>query len=629
MPKQTPDKSRHPAQPYPPTRPALTLLGPHIRITQPTKPLPTPTGERRTTTAPAPAGPTQRLECHLWPRCDARHPVPVWVTPDLRRKVAAAATVGPAYSFPAGLLSPQQETWLDVRLTYRSKRPQDRPFRLLLRAEGTLVMPRALGLDLFGVPAAERDHRSRGEPVPPERAAFTGRLFDGAGGTSPQTAACAAVLRGLDPDHNASQAGFLNLACGFGKTMCMASLVCALGVRAVVFVSSKAQMLEALETLRANTRLRAGVLWEDRCEADADVLVAMVQTVNSPGRNYGRDFFAPFGVAFFDEAHHLASGGLSAMLMTKVPCARLVGLSATVRRLDGRTQALHDLLGPILAAAWRPPSPGTVYQVNVGTGGRVERHLRDGSVDSASMISDLAGDPERTRVGAQAIYHALHAAGPGRRVMAVTHRTEQREELARQLVAAHPGLYWLDVNGLFLLGFASAAERAPLEQPGADALVVAAIAGRQAALSVGHLCGKVPSGQAMAVNGLLKRVDVVFAIYLLGKESFNMPECDTEVLLTPVGDMEQLAGRAQRGGAANRLLFFDLVDRYSLFDAMAENRARYFRGQGWQVRQTGPGMFDRLPGVPDGGAPATVQVKVDLRTAPALQVIEADGDANE
>ena len=68
---------------------------------------------------------------------------------------------------------------------------------------------------------------------------------------------------------------------------------------------------------------------------DKDIVLAMVQSLSK--KEYKSGTFEPFGLAIFDECHHLGAEVFSKSLM-KVGCKYTLGLSATPDRNDGLTK---------------------------------------------------------------------------------------------------------------------------------------------------------------------------------------------------------------------------------------------------------------------------------------------------
>lgn len=513
--------------------------------------------------------------------------------------VARAATACTSYTFLASLLNEKQLLALTALLSYQNptkgysqKKPE--VLCLLRIIQGQVVIPRFVGLRVFG--QAARSLVSEGDVLSPEKAAFCGTLFSLQPGSKkqvPQQEACDHIMA---LQRKGVQCGFLNLPCGCGKTICMANIISRTARATLILVTTAAQHKEALETVETFCPgLSVGLIREDVCELDRDVVIAFVETLRSPGRQFTSAQFVRFGVVFIDEAHHIAADTLSRLLMTLVRARYVYGLSATIRRGDGRTEALFHLIGPVLYSHVRPPEETakvTVIQLVMPDNGR-ESRLRKGNrqqLDLPGMINDLCDDITRTSVGVRAIWEQFSKPlGEGerrRRFIAVSHRKANMEDVVRLIQKLAPGMHWVCYASEFYLGFA--------EEPAEGLNFEEVIESRSAAVSIGLLRGgqapgKTPAALAwrIKIGSLLKCVDFVVSIIQLGSESFNSPEIDTEVLFTPCGDPEQIFGRTQRGhDGNNHPLIYDLVDDYDdMIRGLARKRFKMGESLGYNMQR--------------------------------------------
>lgn len=485
-------------------------------------------------------------------------------------------------------------------------------------AAGMLEVPAAWGRRMIGDMAQVA--RKEGERLDQDqdRCRFMGALQDGRQRNTPnQVLACTRLLEGWRSGRQPT--GFLNLPCGFGKTICAVYLATQLGRATLVLTSTEPQMTEFLETFRRFAPgLTVGVVQRDTCELDRDVVVASIQTLLSPARNITWQQLARFGLTVIDEAHHIAAETMSSLIMERIISRCVLGLSATVRRQDGRTDALFALLGPILHSESRERPDAAkgdlvpvVRRIQAPQGQRTVQTLYDKvTPNHAAMVREMTEDPERTQLGILAAYHALEertASGHRRKPMLITSIRKHVDEVRQMLMALYPHLRWYSHLDTVFAGYPQA--QAAWEQQGAtkeqqlavvqdflDSILDQDRHALSLVLLVGH--STAVEKKRAVVRHVQKHASVIIAIDHLGKESFNVPDCDTQVTFNPMGDIEQCAGRLLRGGARNPPLFYDICDPYSLYVSLGYKRLHYYRQQGFEIQEN-----HMPPPLPEGVVP--------------------------
>jgi len=129
---------------------------------------------------------------------------------------------------------------------------------------------------------------------------------------------------------------------GSGKTTMATEIVERLGVPTLWMAHRKELIDQAAERLEAHG-LKTGIVMSGyEPDPGAQVQVASIQTLVRRDK-------PPAGLIVVDEAHHCAADSYQNVL-AEYPDARLLGLTATPFRLDGR--GLGDLFGELVIAAW-------------------------------------------------------------------------------------------------------------------------------------------------------------------------------------------------------------------------------------------------------------------------------------
>ncbi len=143
--------------------------------------------------------------------------------------------------------------------------------------------------------------------------------------------------------------GILNLGCGHGKTVVSLHYVAELKTKTIIIVN-RANLIDQwkeeiqkhldVDKKKVGTLQGKKIEWEDR-----DIVVATIQTLVKKIAVLGDDFFKSFGLAIFDECHHLSAP------VFKQICPLFYGqrhgLSATPKREDGLQNAFIYHLGPV------------------------------------------------------------------------------------------------------------------------------------------------------------------------------------------------------------------------------------------------------------------------------------------
>lgn len=559
-------------------------------------------------------------------------------------------------------LSEEQSSEFVSQLTYKSKHEKKELCLAIKTDDHYLAIPRSYAYQkIQNITELDpaNDRRSLGVPISEERCDFLGKLYT----HIPQQQACQTILQRFQ-ERETENGGYLHLSCGYGKTICTMWLITRIRRRALILVSTDPQKNEMIKTLRRYCpKLSFGIIKEDRCELDRDVVIASVQTLYSKTRDFNPGHFKDFGITVIDEAHHIPADCFVEIIFRLISSKHILGLTATPRRKDGRTQALFDLIGPILFSATRPPQPGLYLQLLVPQGTKVERTRRFRGkkvADYANMVNDICRDEMRNLFGRQILLEIVTGGGPclgfkseeytprkrldfmknlelelpnfrlPRNIMALGLRREHLEDFCRDIVGALD-LYWLCLWGLVYCGFERREKRDEFrevieslpefsftrtaeedsEKPSrkrkrkevdVDRTFEIIMQNFTPDYSIGLLVGNEANENTRRLQvALMPEVDLLFAIDQLGAESFNSPKKDTLVLLNPSSDMEQRFGRVQRGEARNIPLVIDLVDNYGLFETMKFKRQNFAKKSGFDrhVRNVTYPLTDKVS-IPEG-----------------------------
>jgi len=146
----------------------------------------------------------------------------------------------------------------------------------------------------------------------------------------------------LDAWRDSGDRGVVELPTGSGKTVVAIAAIAALGTPTLVVVPTLDLLDQWVRELRREFDHPVGRLGGGTQRVE-DLTVSTYDSAYLRAEELGDRF----GLAVFDEAHHLGGEGYREILRLLVAPARM-GLTATFERPDGAHEAVTDLLGPVV-----------------------------------------------------------------------------------------------------------------------------------------------------------------------------------------------------------------------------------------------------------------------------------------
>ena len=275
-----------------------------------------------------------------------------------------------------------------------------------------------------------------------------------------------------------------------------------------------------------------------------DCCICMLQTVAS--REWAADTFSAFGLAIFDECHHLGAEHFSKALMA-IQTKHMLGLSATPERIDGLDNVFLWFLGPIR------------YQIKVREADdSVEvRVLKFCSADSAYADSptDVRGEVSRPKLCNQLAEYAP-------RTKAICDELEPAIKEGRKLLILSD-------------------RRAHLEAFEAD------FRGR-GFTSIGYYVG----GMKTVDRDASAEMNIILATGALASEGMNIKTLDCIALVTPKSRIEQAIGRIFRQKKEERKfnpIIYDIVDSHQCLKSQYTKRKAFYEQCGYKIFIKEPG----------------------------------------
>ena len=146
---------------------------------------------------------------------------------------------------------------------------------------------------------------------------------------------------------NEKGGGLISLKCGGGKTVLALYIIALLQKKTIVVVHKDFLMTQWRDRIQQFLpEARIGKIQQSTIDIEnKDIVLAMVQSLSQ--KEYDPEVFSSFGLAVFDECHHLGAEVFSKS-MAKVASKYMLGLSATPDRKDGLRKVFEWFIGPMV-----------------------------------------------------------------------------------------------------------------------------------------------------------------------------------------------------------------------------------------------------------------------------------------
>lgn len=208
----------------------------------------------------------------------------------------------------------------------------EKRFMLYMESPNSLYLPRFYAQDKLGLPIKVK--MNSGDDIDIQ---FDGSLRD------EQVPIINTYLKSCDDIGG----GIISLKCGGGKTVLALNIISQLKKKAIVVVHKDflmTQWRDRISQFLPNARI--GKIQRDTVDIEnKDIVLAMVQSLSM--KEYEENVFESFGLAVFDECHHLGAEVFHKS-MIKVASKYMLGLSATPNRKDGLRKVFEWYIGPMV-----------------------------------------------------------------------------------------------------------------------------------------------------------------------------------------------------------------------------------------------------------------------------------------
>ena len=334
--------------------------------------------------------------------------------------------------------------------------------------------------------------------------------------------------------------GIISIRCGGGKTVLALHIASILRKKTVVVVHKDFLMTQWRDRiLEFLPGARIGKIQQNTIDIeDKDIVLAMVQSLSM--KEYEEGIFNTFGLAIFDECHHLGAE-VFFRSMGKVASKYMLGLSATPKRKDGLSKVFEWYIGDIVYLQKKKNEDYAEVQLidcnfNNEQYNKEEINFRKEPC-MPKMINNICNFLPRTELIVELI---LKYNKEGRNVLILSDRRGHLECMYNLLEGKSRGYY---VGGMNPDQLRESQEK-----------------------------------------------DILLATFSMAAEGMDIPKLDTVILSSPKSDVEQSIGRIFRKKASDRQfhpLIIDLQDNFSMFQKQCGKRLLLYRKMNFSIFHNG------------------------------------------
>lgn len=334
--------------------------------------------------------------------------------------------------------------------------------------------------------------------------------------------------------------GIISIRCGGGKTVLALHIISVLKKKTIVVVHKDFLMTQWRDRiLEFLPEARIGKIQQDTVDIeDKDIVLSMVQSLSM--KEYDDDTFSSFGLAVFDECHHLGAEVFSKS-MGKVASKYMLGLSATPKRKDGLSKVFEWYMGDIVYLQKKKNEDYAEVQLieckfNDEKYNKEELNFRKEPC-MPKMINNICEYFQRSEMIRDITKKYNH---DGRCVLILSDRRGHLDLLYKMLNGYSRGFY---VGGMKPDELRESQEK-----------------------------------------------EILLATYSMASEGMDIPKLNTVILASPKSDVEQSVGRVFRQKASDRKfhpLIIDIQDTFSFFKKQCEKRINFYHKSNFTIFKDG------------------------------------------
>ena len=404
----------------------------------------------------------------------------------------------------------------------------EKKFSLYMESPNSLYLPRFYALDKLGPPKINK--LSEGSSI---NLSFHGSL------RSEQ-------IPIVDLYHTSAKdigGGLISLKCGGGKTVLALYILSLLKKKTIVVVHKDFLMTQWRDRiLEFLPDAKIGKIQRDTIDIEnKDIVLAMVQSLSM--KEYEKDVFSSFGLAIFDECHHLGAEVFHKS-MAKVASKYMLGLSATPNRKDGLRRVFEWSIGPMVYSTKEKNKDYIETRMYEYTNDNPiyskEEFMYGGKLCLPRMINNLCGCSERNKFIENLVLQEYKL---GRKILILSDRRGYLEDTKKNLNQ----VLNKDIAGLYIGGMKPHELRTSQEK------------------------------------------DIILGTYSMASEGMDIPKLNTIFLASPKSDVVQSVGRILREKADVRKFhpliidFKDIHPNLVMFSKQCDKRLVYYKRNNHEI----------------------------------------------
>ena len=331
--------------------------------------------------------------------------------------------------------------------------------------------------------------------------------------------------------------GLISLKCGGGKTVLALYLVSMLKKKTIVIVHKDFLMTQWRDRIQQFLPdARIGKIQQNTIDIeDKDIVLAMVQSLSQ--KEYDPEVFSSFGLAIFDECHHLGAEVFSKS-MAKVSSKYMLGLSATPDRKDGLRKVFEWYIGPMVYSS-KDDKNKDYIETRI-----YEYYDEDKQYSKLELLYNKK--PCMPRMINNISYHMP-------RCQFINDIIKQEYENGRKILVLGDRREYLNTTEKWI---------------------------RE---NIGDIVGQYVGGLKPSELRDSQEKDIILGTFSMASEGMDIPKLNTIVLASPKSDVVQSVGRILREKANVRThhpLIIDFKDTHpnlGMFSNQCEKRIKYYK----------------------------------------------------
>lgn len=327
--------------------------------------------------------------------------------------------------------------------------------------------------------------------------------------------------------------GLISLPCGAGKTVISLYIISLLKKKTIILVHKDFLMNQWYDRIKQFLPgVRIGKIQQNTADVlNKDIVLAMVQSISM--KDYEMTIFDDFGLAIFDECHHLGAEIFSKSLL-KVNSKYMLGLSATPKRKDGLSKVFEWFIGDMVYCKKNRDDDHVLVEINkyyhASEEYSKEIYTVTNNICMPRMINNICAFKKRNAM----IYEILiNNVDEGRDILILSDRRQHLTDM----------FDYVNEHNIGTIGF--------------------------------YVGGMKPDDLRETTTK-----QIILGTFSMASEGMDIPKLNTIILASPKSDIIQSVGRILRQKPEDRKhipKIIDIFDDFSTFSKQGLKRKAYYK----------------------------------------------------